>query len=86
MNLSHDLSHVLERVATGRQNVTSRMIWTESLLNSYPLECSFMHFRHLAGLCVSVLYGICNFPAPSFPFDKTRLKDLSASSKSDIYT
>lgn len=88
MNLAHDLSHIIQRVATGDQNVTLGTIWTKLFFSSshtYLLEYPFLHLRRLTNFCISLLYGICNFPAPSFPFDKTRLKDLSASSEPECF-
>ena len=83
MNLAHDLSHVLNNVAIGRQSLASRMRWNYLLLSVFEihfLKIIFMHLRRVGEICASVLYGLCNLPSPSFPFNKTRLKDLSASS------
>ncbi|KAF8491941.1 N-acetylglucosaminyl transferase component-domain-containing protein [Gautieria morchelliformis] len=40
----------------------------------------------MGNLCVSVLYGFCNLPLPSFQFNRTRLKDLSACSEPRFYS
>ena len=84
MNLAHGLYLIVERVVTGRQEGASRALLKDFLLSisdTHLLQYFFMQLRHLGKFSVSVLYGLCNFPSPSFPFNKTRLKDLSASSE-----
>lgn len=87
MNLAHDLDRIIQRVTTGQRNTPLRIASKRrlaALFESSLIPRIFSETAYLRGLCVSMLYGLCNIPAPSFPLTGTRLKDLSASGKADV--
>ncbi|KAF8589996.1 Gpi1-domain-containing protein [Ramaria rubella] len=82
MNISHDLSNAIKSITSGRRGSMLRIASKKffgQVFHTYSSQLFFAKLRSVLRLCFSVINGICNLPSPSFPFDQTRLKDLSAS-------